>query len=343
MFKTIFANFHLEKILWILKSKMRGIIVFVLIGAIIGALYATFMGESVYRCEITFNVYSNPDYATDTDVNISSSDLTSAQTLMTNYEQVLKSSNFLTAVIESAGLSKHYTVEELQKKVNTAAVSGTSIFEVHVYDTNPQNAQLIANTIGQIAPTKLVNIVKSGGLEVLDQAELPTTPYESTSVPMMALLGGVGVGALAALIYLLKGLKDTRIRRKYEVEDMFTIPIIGTVPRENVSGGHQGDLLLGENSSYAMKEAYHEIRTNLTFLRKGDQCPVFAITSADKGEGKTLSSVNIAKALCKIGKKVLLLDADLRESSMESVLGLSGTGLSEYLEGDTDTDRKSVV
>ena len=85
-----------------------------------------------------------------------------------------------------------------------------------------------------------------------------------------------------------------------------------------------------------MKEAYNEIRTNLTFLRKGEQCPVFAITSADKGEGKTLSSVNIAKALSKIGKKVLLIDADLRESRMGEVLGLSGNGLSEYLEGNTD-------
>ena len=337
MFKIIFTNFHLEKILWILKSKMRGIIVFALIGAIAGGLYATYLGESVYRCEITLHVYSNPDFASDSDLNISSADLATAQTLMTSYEQVLRSNNFLTAVIENAGLSKHYTVETLQKEVTASSVSGTALFEVYVYDSNPQNAQLIANTIGEIAPTKLVNIVKSGGLEVLDQAEMPTTPYESTSVTMMALIGGVALGVLAMLLCLFKGLKDTRIRRKYEVEDMFTIPIIGTVPQEKANKDESGERLLNENSSYAVKEAYNEIRTNLSFLRKGEQCPVFAITSADKGEGKTLSSINIAKSLCKIGKRVLLIDADLRESNMGEKLALSGNGLSEYLEGNTDT------
>ena len=336
MFKIFFANFHLEKILWIIKSKLHMMIIFFLIGAIIGGLYASFFGENTYRCEITLHVYSNPDYVNDSDVNISSSDLSSAQSLLTSYEQVLKSNNFLTAVIESAGLSKQYTVEGLQRRITAASVSGTSLFEVYIYDNNPQNAQLIANTIGEIAPTKLVSIVKSGGLEVLDQAELPIQPYESTSVPMYAVAGGMVFGMLIALFYLLQGLKDTRIRRKYEVEDLFTIPIIGTVPQEKISKGTPDGVLLNENSSYAIREAYNEIRTNLVFLRKGDTCPVFAFTSADRGEGKTISSINIAKSLCKMGKKVLLIDADLRESNMEEILGLSGEGLSEYLGENVD-------
>ena len=87
-----------------------------------------------------------------------------------------------------------------------------------------------------------------------------------------------------------------------------------------------------------MKESYNTIRANLLFTGKGERCPVYAVTSADKDEGKTLNSVNIAISYAQLGKKVLLIDGDMRNMAVASLLKLRGRlGLSQYLAGLRET------
>ena len=191
---------------------------------------------------------------------------------------------------------------------------------------------MIANTIGKLAPEKIISIVKSGGIEVLDEATLPTSPYQSTSVLLMAILGVFGGGVLSAFWFIFKGLMDSKIRRVYEVEDTFTIPILGKVPEIA-----EDKVIVGNESPFVLKEAYNEIRANLLFLGKGEKCPVFTVTGADYDEGKTANSINVAKMFGAMGKKVLLIDADLRNGDIRERLNLpEGAGLSEYLAAIAD-------
>ncbi len=332
MFKIIFANLHLEKICWIFKSKLKYIILFALVGGILGGVYATFLGATFYRAEITLHVYSKPEYVNDTGININTGELSNAEKLISNYIQILRSSKFLEAVIKEAGLDGSYNVAVLKSEIGAGAIQGTQMFTVSVLDSNPKNAQLIANTIGSLAPDILVGLVKSGGISVVDEAQMPTSPYSSTSTVRTAVIGAGALSILSALVFLLNGLKDTRIRRKYEIEDMFTIPIIGTVPDiDRLKTGESKEL--DDNSSFKVVEAYSEIRSNLLNIDKDEKCPVFAITSADQGEGKTTTALNTAKSFARIGKKVLLIDADMRFSVLAERLGLDNTGLSEYLLG----------
>ncbi len=339
MLKIIINNFHLEKIFWIIKKNLKYMI---LIGFIVGVLAggATFLTRrSVYAAQISLYVYSNPDYINDSGVNLSSSDLTQASSLLNSYMQILKSKSFLKSVIEEAELDPlYYTPGILAENIKASAVSGTAVFKVTVYDTNPYNAMTIANIIGKLAPDKIVSIVKSGGIEVLDEATLPTAPYESTSVLLMAIIGVFAGAFLSAMVFLVLGMRDTRYRRVYEVQDMFNIPILGTVPlilEKNEAG--EDNVILNENSSFVLKEAYNDVRTNLLFLGKGDKCPVFVITGADYDEGKTTSSINVSISFSQMGKKTLLIDGDLRNGNIAAECKLSDEpGLSEYLAGISD-------
>lgn len=333
MLKTILQNFHLEKIFWIIKSKLKYMI---LIGLIFGALAGGFTyltRVDTYAAQISLYVYSRPDYINDNGINLSSSELTAASSLLNSYMQILKSRSFLTSIIEEAELdSRYYTPNYLAKSIQASAVNGTAVFKVTVYDTNPYNAMVIANTIGKLAPEKIISIVKSGGIEVLDEAILPTSPYESTSVTLMALIGIFAGGVLAALFFLIRGLMDTRYRRIYEIEDMFNIPILGMVPlieKKNEDG--KIDIMLGPESEFVLKEAYNDIRTNLLFLGHSD-CPVFAVTGADYSEGKTTNSINVAISFSMMGKKTLLVDADLRNGNIAEEFKIKEKkGLSDYL------------
>ena len=69
---------------------------------------------------------------------------------------------------------------------------------------------------------------------------------------------------------------------------------------------------------FAVVEAYKAIRTNLTFLLAASDTKVFGITSPEAGEGKSTTSVNMAIAFSQLGDKVLLVDADMRKSSIDS-------------------------
>ncbi len=85
---------------------------------------------------------------------------------------------------------------------------------------------------------------------------------------------------------------------------------------------------------FAVVEAYKAIRTNLTFLLASSDTKVFGITSPEAGEGKSTTSVNMAIAFSQLGDKVLLIDADMRRSSIHKKLKLeNNAGLSNILAG----------
>lgn len=337
MFKTILSNFHLEKIFWTLKSKAMYIILVAMAGALVAGVYANATASSLYRAQITFYVYSNPDYITDSSVNIGSSEINQAKNLIDSYMQILKSRTFLEQVKEEVALN--YSVETLRGAIGSSAISNTAAFTVSVYDADPVNAMNIANAIGKLAPDEIIRIVKSGGIEVLDEAILPTQPYSSTSVMQYIIVGGAAGFLLSACFFLLRSLLDTTVRRKYEIEDLFTIPILGDVPQMESASKQDGTVnkLLNSESPFAVRECYSNIRAKLLFTGKGEKCPVYAITSADTHEGKTLNSINLALSYAQLGKKVLLIDADMRNSSMSEHLNIEAKeGLSQYLAGITD-------
>lgn len=107
--------------------------------------------------------------------------------------------------------------------------------------------------------------------------------------------------------------------------------------RLNNSTGLNGSMLLAENSPFAVKEAYIKLRTNLMFCmtkNKEQSCRIFAVTSADQNEGKSISAANIAISFALLGKKTLLIDADMRKSTQQKIWGIKkAAGLCDFLAG----------
>jgi capsular exopolysaccharide synthesis family protein len=333
MFETILSNFHLEKIFWILKVKLKYILLISILFALLMGAYANYTRTSTYVAQISFYVYSNPDYITDSSININSSDLSQARNLVPSYMQILRSKTFLKKLLEETGLP--YSVEYIRNNISSSSVDDTAVFIVSVSNPNPEDAKNIANAIGNLAPNEITRIIKSGGVEVLDEAELPTVPYLSNSVIKMVLIGGIGGFAFAAFLFLLFGLLDTTLRKKHEINDIFTIPILGDVP-ELLPPSKKRDMIkiMSPESPFVLKESYNSIRANLLYTGRGEKCPVYAVSSADVAEGKTLNTINIAISYAQINKKTLVIDADMRKSSMSTMLDMEQLdGLSEYLAG----------
>lgn len=89
-----------------------------------------------------------------------------------------------------------------------------------------------------------------------------------------------------------------------------------------------------ENLSFAAKEAFKRLRTNLvmSFPEEESKNRIVGITSAQPSEGKSIVSLNLAYSLAELGKKVLLVDADMRRPSIHIKTGISQTpGLSDLM------------
>jgi len=110
--------------------------------------------------------------------------------------------------------------------------------------------------------------------------------------------------------------------------------------------------ILSDKTSYIVHEAYKTARTNLTFLLSTKGYKSIVVTSNSPSEGKTTTCINMAMTFAKTGKKVLIIDADMRAPEVHTVFNLSKSpGLSDVLAGfsdlkcikETDEDNLSVM
>lgn len=95
--------------------------------------------------------------------------------------------------------------------------------------------------------------------------------------------------------------------------------------------------ILCAESPFVVKEAYNSIRTNLLFTQQGEKCPIFVISSPTANNGKSINTINMAISFAQMGKKTLLVDADMRNPTIHRMFSIPvKNGLSEILAGLTD-------
>ena len=93
--------------------------------------------------------------------------------------------------------------------------------------------------------------------------------------------------------------------------------------------------VLCEETPFLAKEAYKALRTNVMFSLPGGGCKCVGITSAVPSEGKSTTAINLSISLAQIGKRVLLVDADMRIPSVAGRVKIKGApGLSDFLVGE---------
>mgnify|MGYP001248770177 CR=1 FL=1 len=93
-----------------------------------------------------------------------------------------------------------------------------------------------------------------------------------------------------------------------------------------------GDILIGEKTSFHVKEAYKAMRTNVMFSVPDEGCKVIGVTSAVPSEGKSTTVLNLAITFAQTGTRVLLIDADMRRPNIKRILNAGeGIGLSDVL------------
>ncbi|MBO7067785.1 MAG: polysaccharide biosynthesis tyrosine autokinase [Bacteroidaceae bacterium] len=146
--------------------------------------------------------------------------------------------------------------------------------------------------------------------------------------------------AIPSIFFQIKEWLNMGVRGRKDVEAYTTIPILGEIPHRK-DGMSDSDIVVSAHGDDAIGEAFRLLRFSMTFINK-DAC-VIMFTSTIPGEGKTFISRNFAATLGMAGKKVVLVDTDIRKRT-QSKLSSKGRsqGLTSYLSGAVD-DINSLV
>jgi tyrosine-protein kinase Etk/Wzc len=161
---------------------------------------------------------------------------------------------------------------------------------------------------------------------VIDSAAISDQPV-SPNRKMAYLLGLLlGVGLPLSVLYI-RNQFNNKIENRKEVETLTTIPVLGEIAHDNRKIG-----IATQDNRSALTEMFGLVRANLSFATVGHENKVVLVTSIVSGEGKTFFSINLANSLAQTGKKVILLDLDLRKSTLGYELDLySKPGISDYV------------
>jgi succinoglycan biosynthesis transport protein ExoP len=169
--------------------------------------------------------------------------------------------------------------------------------------------------------------VTSNNISVIDRAEpplLPISPNPKVNI-ILSLLAGlvIALATVAALETFRDGVRDPD-----EVEQRFGVPLLGVIPRLK---GPEAVLQLIDLSS-DISEAYQTVRASVELSSENGAPKTIAITSSRAGEGKSTTALAMARDAAAAGRKVLLIDADMRRPSVHKMLGLQKIpGLSNML------------
>jgi capsular exopolysaccharide synthesis family protein len=175
------------------------------------------------------------------------------------------------------------------------------------------------------------------GGDIIQAASVPGSPYAPNHLAngLMGLFLGVALGL--AFAFLRQRLDDT-FRGRSEVERVVQAPVLATIPKIKGRKALPDRLVVIRDPRGPAAEAYRALRTGIIFASRQHDLHTLAVTSPREGEGKTLTTANLAAAIGQTGQKVALISADMRRPTLERYFALTSTsqsgGLSSWLTGD---------
>lgn len=172
---------------------------------------------------------------------------------------------------------------------------------------------------------------------------LPTAPNKK-NILLVALALGLLVPAV--IIFMQENM-NTKVRGKKDLENL-SVPYLGEIPlyfsnkkKKNKSSEHA--IVVEESNRNIINEAFRVLRSNVDFMKnKNTKQIVFIVTSFNPGSGKSFLSMNIAMSFAIKGKKVLVIDGDLRHGTVSAYVGSPRKGLSDYL-GNKEADWNELL
>ena len=356
------------------KAKLHILlIIFTLIFGL-GSFYVFFMQKPKYEATATVIVSSDKSNA-----NLPG-EVATNKNLIDTYTQVVKSHRVLDKV--KSDMNTELTYSDMLGMIEVSAIKGTEIINITTTDRDAEFATKMTNKIADHFVKEIAKIYNDRNINVLDSAVTPTEPANIKVVRQEIIAFAAGLIVSVSILFLVFYF-DRSVKTSEQVESQLHLPVIGKIHMidaekerlkrrqralalkakkeakeadsaenaENTENEEEAseedlssELILKNNPKSIISEDFRTVRTSLDFSLVGKNNNSLVLTSTVPNEGKSFVSANLAIAFANTGKKVLLVDADMRLGRQHEIFELSNqAGLSNLLvETAGDRLRKYV-
>jgi capsular exopolysaccharide synthesis family protein len=309
------------------------VVLVTLIGTGIG-VFITVQTPPSYASTVTFFV-KTPTSSTDSALSGDAF----GQKRVNTYVQMMSSDRLAAEVASAAQVD--LTPAQVVSRISARGDLNTVLLTATVTDSSPERSLALATALS----TVFVKYVTD--LETPPDADAPTVYLTVTAGPTLNPVSispqpllNIGLGALAGLVLglglaILRDILDTSIRSSEALRSVSQVPVLGVIAMDGSS--KKTPLLVDRNPRSPRAEAFRQIRTNLQFVNVDSPLRVLVVTSPSEKEGKSSTAANLALTIAETGRKVLLIEGDLRRPQVAEYLGLEGSvGLTNVLAGQVD-------
>jgi len=214
----------LQELLRYYLRKLPIILGVLILTIVAGYLYIKSFQVPLYHGTTTIILIQKQDEGTN---DITQSELTISEKLVSTYTEIIKSRRVLSPVIQTLNLDM--TTDELKNKISVSSVNDTSIIKITVSDENNYLAVSIANNLATVFKEEISKIYNLENISTIDEAIAEKTPYNVNVTKQLIVYSLISVVLTCVVIFVMFYFDDN-IKSKKEVESKLNLPVLGEIP-----------------------------------------------------------------------------------------------------------------
>jgi len=322
-------------------KKRRIIIIATTIITIIGIIYSFYIISPKYKASATLLIGKKVVSINDQEKENEPNELKTENIDNISKEElayIVKSTIFLREIKDNLRID--ITEEALRESIKIKKISKTELIEVSVISENSRLGSEIVNEIANTLTKRIEQLYNTPDIHVIDYAYPTEKAYNINHIRDILVFFIAGLMISCAYIYIIPKV-DKSIKNVLEVETDVGLKVLSSIPNSNTKK-NKNRLEIFENEEDPLKKSFDTLKTNIEFLNINNNNKVMLVTSCFSSEGRSYVTANLATIFAKEGKKVVIIDADMRKSIQSKIFNTNNiVGFSNYLS-NLDKDGSEI-